>query len=101
MVRQAQIQHTTSFSLFINSLQSGATRKMYSIWLADFMKYVEVSGYDDLLKMTPMEIQNHTIDYAMNIRNKQLSSSTISGRTSAPDIYAINLFGIQLSRISA
>jgi site-specific recombinase XerD len=64
-------------------LQSEATRKMYSIWLTDFMEYVEVSDYDDLLKMTPMEIQNHIIDYVMNMRNKQLSCSTISGRTSA------------------
>ena len=64
-------------------LQSEATRKMYSICLTDLMEYVEVSDYDDLLKMTPMEIQNHIIDHVMNMRNKQLSCSTISGRTSA------------------
>jgi hypothetical protein len=64
-------------------LQSEATRKMYSIWLTDFMEYLEVSDYDDLLKMTRMEIQNHIIDHVMNMRNKQLSCSTMSGRTSA------------------
>jgi site-specific recombinase XerD len=102
MVRQAQIQHTTSFNLFINSLQSEATRKMYSIWLTDFMKYLEISEYDDLLKLTPLEIQNHIIDYVMNMRNKQLSSSTISGRTSAvKHFYEMNdIVGINWPKIN-
>jgi integrase len=66
------------------------------------MKYVEVSGYDDLLKLTPMEIQNHIIDYVMSMRNKQLSSSTISGRTSAiKHFYEMNdLVGINWSKIN-
>ena len=49
LVRQAQIQCSTSFSLFVNSLQSEATQMMYSIRLDDFMKHVDVSDHDNLL----------------------------------------------------
>lgn len=103
MVRQSQVhEQATSYNLFINSLHSAATKKVYVEWLDNFKKFVEVKDYDELISLGAKDIQNQIIDYVMDMRNKQLSSSTISCRTSAiKHFFEMNdIVGINWSKIN-
>ena len=65
---------------FINSIKSDVTKEIYEYNLQVFMKFCNVETFQDLLIPNP---QNQIIKHLMSLREKGLSSNSISTRLNA------------------
>ena len=76
-VRQQEQDEDQVYFNFINSIKSQATKIVYETYLKNFMNHYGLSKMSDLLKL---EVQNSIIKYLIALREKGLSSNSISVR---------------------
>jgi hypothetical protein len=80
LVRQEQQDEDQVYFNFINSIKSEATKSVYESYLKNFMDYYGLTRLSDLLKL---DVQNSIIKYLIALREKGLSSNSISVRLNA------------------
>jgi site-specific recombinase XerD len=77
-------QESEAYSNFINSLDSEITKNGYRRGLNQFMQFLHLQYYSDLLKIDPTKLEGVIRDYILYMRqNHKLSPSTVSVRTAA------------------
>ncbi|HEY7226860.1 MAG TPA: site-specific integrase [Nitrososphaeraceae archaeon] len=80
LLRQEQQDEDQAYFNFINSIKSEATKSVYQTYLKNFMDYCGLAKLCDLLKL---DVQNSIIKYLIALREKGLSSNSISVRLNA------------------
>lgn len=95
------VLQSEAYLQFINSLRSKETKKVYTLCLNDFLKYLDTTC-EELIEQEPKPIQQKIINYVVDMRdNRKLSPNTISCRVSAlQTFFQINdIEGINWSKI--
>jgi site-specific recombinase XerD len=73
-----------AYKNFINSLDSGATRRCYHRSLEYFMTFLKAENYESLLKIDITKLEALIRDYMVHMRyDKNLSPATVSLRIAA------------------
>lgn len=72
-----------SFDLFMNSVKSPTSRKVYTYSLNEFMKFHNIKNYDDILKFGTKKIQKLLMDWVISLSKKHLTSQTILSKLHA------------------
>ena len=63
-----------SFDIFMDSIKSPVSRKVYTYSLNEFMKFHNTKNYDDILKFDTIKIQKLLQNWIMVLSEKQLTS---------------------------
>jgi len=71
------------FRLFIESMKSAHTRKVYPYSLKEFMRFSKIDDYNKLLKLGEEKIRNLLKSWVLSLKEKGLKASTISGKLNA------------------
>ncbi len=82
-----------SFDIFMASIKSPISRKVYTYSLNEFMKFHNIKNYDDILKFNTEKIQKLLQNWVMALSEKQLTSQTILSK-----LHAIEGF-LEMNRI--
>lgn len=63
------IEHSEAFIQFKNSLRSKATKRGYTYYLCQFMKFLGIEDCDSLLSLPPKQIQAKIIEFIVHQRD--------------------------------
>lgn len=83
--RNIRYVHNRSLSLFKSAIKSTETEKLYMYYLDEFLRYIKIKNYDDVISLGSKKIQTHLEDWVMHLANKGLTASTIRGKLSNPN----------------
>ena len=72
-----------SFDIFMGSIKSPVSRRVYTYSLNEFMKFHNIKNYDSILKFNTKKIQKLLTDWVMALKEKDLKSQTILSKLHA------------------
>ncbi len=76
-----------SFRIFLASMKSESTKKVYTYSLEEFMKFVNIKNYDDIPKLKTKQIQKLLSDWVLHLTEKKLTAATIRSKLSAVESF--------------
>jgi len=76
-----------SFKIFLASMKSESTKKVYTYSLEEFMKFVKIKNCDDILKLETKQIQKLLTDWVLHLSEKGLTATTIKSKLSAVEFF--------------
>ena len=79
MSDQQLLEETEAYKIFINSIDSDATKESYRKTSPYFMRFCKKTGYDDMLRFDKIPLEGLLRDYIVHLRhNKRLASASVS-----------------------
>lgn len=76
-------------SLFESTIKSPESRKIYMYSLNEFMKFIKVNDYDEVIKLDSNKIQQFLEDWIIHLTGKGLKAHTIRGKLAAVELFLI------------
>jgi len=76
-----------SFRIFLASMRSEATKKVYTYSLNEFMKFVKIKNYNDIPKLKTKQIQKLLTDWILHLSEKDLAAATVKSKLSAVESF--------------
>jgi len=76
-----------SFKIFLASMKSEPTKKVYTYSLKEFMKFVNIKNYDNVLKLKTKQIQKLLTNWVLHLSGKGLTAATIKSKLSAVELF--------------
>jgi len=81
------IMNSRSLKLFEQAIRSPQTHKVYMYSLHEFMKFIKIEKYDDILKLDSETIQKLLEDWIIDLSERELKANTIIGKLSAVELF--------------
>ncbi len=76
-----------SFKIFLASMKSESTKKVYTYSLEEFMKFVNIKNCDYILKLETKQIQKLLTHWVLHLSEKGLTATTIKSKLSAVEFF--------------
>jgi len=76
---QQLLEKTEAYKIFINSIDSDATKESYRKTFPYFMRFCKKTSYDYMLRFDKITLEGLLRDYIVHLRhNKRLASASVS-----------------------
>jgi len=75
-----------SFRLFLASIKTEATKRVYTYSLHEFMKFTKIKNYDDIPKLKPKQIQKLLSNWILSLTDKGPTEAFFDKSWQLPDV---------------